>query len=55
LAPLPPAASRAGALFWYAFRRYHKRLYKAYLGRSCDLTSKRLLNIAQHLADKAGA
>jgi hypothetical protein len=46
---------RADALFWYAFRRHHKQLYKAYLGRSCDLTSKRLLNVAQHLADKAGA
>jgi hypothetical protein len=46
---------RADAFFWYAFRRYHKRLYKAYLGRSSTLTSKRLLSIAQHLTDKCGA
>jgi len=46
---------RANALFWYAFRRYRKQLYKAYLGRSSDLTSARLLSVAQHLADKCGA
>jgi LuxR family transcriptional regulator, maltose regulon positive regulatory protein len=46
---------RADASFWYAFRRYHKRLYKAYLGRSSSLTTKRLLSVAQLLADKAGA
>jgi LuxR family transcriptional regulator, maltose regulon positive regulatory protein len=46
---------RADAFFWYAFRRYHKRLYNVYLGKSSSLTSKRLLSVAQHLADKAGA
>ena len=46
---------RAACFFWYAFRRYHKRLYKAYLGRSPDLSSTHLLQIAQLLADKAGA
>ena len=46
---------RANGLFWYAFRRYRKRLYKAYLGRSADLTSSRLLKVAQQLAEKAGA
>jgi LuxR family transcriptional regulator, maltose regulon positive regulatory protein len=46
---------RANGVFWYAFRRYHKRLYKAYLGRSPELTSARLLLVAQQLADKAGA
>jgi hypothetical protein len=46
---------RADAMFWYAFCRYHKQLYKAYLGRSCDLTSTHLLSVAQCLADKAGA
>jgi hypothetical protein len=45
---------RANALFWYAFRRYRKRLYKAYLGRSADLSSARLLTVAQQLAEKAG-
>jgi hypothetical protein len=46
---------RANGVFWYAFRRYHKRLSKAYLGRSADLTSARLLLVAQQLAEKAGA
>ena len=46
---------RANGVFWYAFRRYRKRLYKAYLGRSPELTSARLLEVAQQLADKAGA
>lgn len=46
---------RADAFFWYAFRRYHQRLYKAYLGRSSTLTSKQLLSVAQHLTDKCGA
>ena len=46
---------RATSFFWYAFRRYHKRLYIAYLGRSADLSSTHLLQIAQLLADKAGA
>jgi LuxR family transcriptional regulator, maltose regulon positive regulatory protein len=46
---------RANAFFWYAFRRYHKRLFKVYLGRSTDLTSTRLLRLAQQLANKAGA
>jgi LuxR family maltose regulon positive regulatory protein len=46
---------RANAFFWYAFRRYRKHLYKAYLGRSPDLTFVRLLTIAQQLADKADA
>ena len=45
---------RANGLFWYAFRRYRKHLYKAYLGRSTDLTSARLLTVAQDLALKAG-
>jgi hypothetical protein len=46
---------RANGLFWYAFRRWRKRLYKAYLGRSADLTSTRLLMVAQQLREKAGA
>ena len=46
---------RANAHFWYAFRRYHKQLFKAYLGRSPDLTSTRLLRIARLLTHKAGA
>ena len=46
---------RANAVFWYAFRRYHKRLYKAYLGRSANLTTTHLLEVAQQLREKTGA
>lgn len=46
---------RGASFFWYAFRRYRKHLYKAYLGRPADLCSARLLQVAQLLADKAGA
>ena len=46
---------RANGVFWYAFRRYRKQLYKAYLGRPSDLTSTRLLEVAQQLAEKVGA
>jgi hypothetical protein len=46
---------RANGVFWYAFRRYHTRLYKAYLGRPPDLSYARLLLVAQQLAEKAGA
>ena len=46
---------RAAGFFWYAFRRYRKQLFKAYLGRSSDLSSIRLLSVAQQLAHKAGA
>ena len=46
---------RAACFFWYAFRRYHKRLYKAYLGRPADLSSACLLQVAQLLAEKVGA
>jgi hypothetical protein len=44
---------RGSGFFWYAFRRYRKHLYKAYLGRTPDLTSARLLAVAQQLAHKA--
>jgi hypothetical protein len=46
---------RGSAAFWYAFRRHRNKLYKAYLGRSAALTHARLLAVAQHLAEKAGA
>jgi hypothetical protein len=49
------AEPRAAAFFWYAFRRYRKRLVKVYLGRSASLTSEHLLAVAQQLAQKAGA
>ena len=45
---------RGGVAFWYAFRRYRGKLYKAYLGRVEVLTHARLLAVAQHLSEKAG-
>ena len=45
---------RGGVAFWYAFRRYRGKLYKAYLGRTEVLTHARLLAVAQHLSEKAG-
>jgi LuxR family transcriptional regulator, maltose regulon positive regulatory protein len=44
-----------GAAFWYAFRRQRNKLYKAYLGRSADLTHARLHTVARQLAEKADA
>jgi hypothetical protein len=46
---------RNGAAFWYAFRRHRNTLYKAYLGRTVDLTHARLLAVARQLAERAGA
>ncbi len=46
---------RGGAAFWYAFRRQQNKLYKAYLGRSADLTYARLQMVAGQVAKKAGA
>jgi LuxR family transcriptional regulator, maltose regulon positive regulatory protein len=43
---------RGGAVFWYAFRRHRGKLYKAYLGRTADLTHARLLAVAEHVAEK---
>ena len=45
---------RSGGAFWYAFRRYRKKLYKVEQGRSADLTYERLLIVARQLAEKAG-
>lgn len=45
---------RNGGAFWYAFRRHRNKLYKAYLGRTADLSHARLLAVAQHLAEKVG-
>ena len=43
---------RGGGAFWYAFRRHRGKLYKAYLGRTADLTHARLLAVAEHIAEK---
>ncbi len=40
--------------YWYAYRRYHGALSKAYLGKAEALTRARLQMVAQALADKAG-
>jgi hypothetical protein len=43
---------RGSVVFWYAFRRHRSKLYKAYVGRTVDLTHARLLAVAEHLAEK---
>jgi LuxR family maltose regulon positive regulatory protein len=40
-----------GGLYWYAYRKRGGRLYKAYLGKSADLTAARLNGTAAALAD----
>lgn len=37
-----PAGSRRGGEYWKAYRRHHGKLYRAYLGKSEELTLKRL-------------
>ncbi|MBA3947012.1 MAG: hypothetical protein H0X37_20920 [Herpetosiphonaceae bacterium] len=46
---------RGPAHYWYAYRRYHGKLYKSYLGKAEEVTRERLQMIAQALADKADA
>ena len=41
---------RAGSRFWYAYRRKAGKLHKTYLGRSAELTLRRLEAAAQVLA-----
>jgi hypothetical protein len=43
---------RNTTFFWYAFRRYRKKLYKSYLGSTENLTYERLITVAQQLAEK---
>jgi LuxR family transcriptional regulator, maltose regulon positive regulatory protein len=38
--------------YWYANRRAHKHLYRAYLGKSENLTMARLVDVARQLDDK---
>src|SRR6266496_1138553 len=43
--------SRKGFMYWYAYRRQGRKLHKAYLGKSEDLTADRLVEVARQLAD----
>lgn len=38
--------------YWYAYRHEGRKVYKAYLGQSEQLTPTRLYNVARQLADK---
>src|SRR5919202_2610013 len=44
-----------GHPYWYAYRRTGQRVYKAYLGRSAELTLTRLETIAARLAERVAA
>src|SRR5919202_5398938 len=44
---------QAVADYWYAYRKYRGRLFKVYLGRSKDLTPRRLEEVASSLAARA--
>jgi LuxR family maltose regulon positive regulatory protein len=38
--------------YWYAYRKQASKLHKMYLGRSEELTSARLVEVAQRLSDQ---
>ena len=42
---------RSGGWYWYAYRRYRGRLAKLYLGKSEDLNTERLVEVARKLND----
>ncbi|WP_165423598.1 LuxR C-terminal-related transcriptional regulator [Ktedonosporobacter rubrisoli] len=47
------ASNRRGGWYWYAYRRRHGQLLRAYLGSSSALTLERLRAAARQLADSA--
>src|SRR5438067_10614210 len=46
------AGHRRGRLYWRAYRTWHGKLHRAYLGQSEELTLKRLQSVAVALASK---
>ncbi|MFL5698624.1 MAG: hypothetical protein ACJ797_16180 [Ktedonobacteraceae bacterium] len=46
------ADSRRGGEYWKAYRRRHGKLYRAYLGKSEELTLEQLKSVAVVLASK---
>src|SRR5713226_6960766 len=46
------AGSRRGGEYWKAYRRRHGKLYRAYLGKSEELTLAQLQSVAVALASK---
>src|ERR1700730_12372672 len=46
------AGSRRGGEYWKAYRRRHGKLYRAYLGKSEDLTLEQMQSVAVALASK---
>src|SRR5947209_8248276 len=46
------AGSRRGGEYWKAYRRRHGKLYRAYLGKSEELTLEQLQSVAVVLASK---
>src|ERR1700724_2613625 len=46
------AGSRRGGEYWKAYRRRHGKLYRAYLGKSEELTLEQMESVAVVLASK---
>src|SRR5215470_1620713 len=46
------AGSKRGGEYWKAYRRRHGKLYRAYLGKSEELTLEQLKSVAVVLASK---
>lgn len=42
---------RRGCWYWYAFKKHNRKLLKAYLGRSGELTPEKLESIAKRFAN----
>lgn len=40
---------RGGSIFWYAYRRVFGTLYKRYVGRSTDINTDRIVEVARKL------
>jgi LuxR family maltose regulon positive regulatory protein len=47
--------TRNGSFYWYAFRKHQNKLYKAYIGKTDDLTLARLTQVAEQLDKKISA
>ena len=46
---------RSGGWYWYAFRKHQSKLYKLYMGKSEEITSARLVEIARLLDERIRA
>jgi len=40
---------RSGTVYWYAYRRVHSTLYKRYVGRSEDINTRKIVEVARRM------